>query len=153
MGDAALDIHTVKPWPGAIGIAGKIHQRPSIEQNRINDAAILRRDPLRSAAAGADAPDVQFVGEGTLREVDKGIVGRPQGKGSVDSGGGWEDGLHFRLSLRAAVSHEQGIPGVGGVVCESGAVVGPVKLGNSGEVRPRLSAQRWYGPDADIPGA
>ena len=36
VGNTALDVHAIKPWPRAIRIAGEIHQCPPIQQHRIS---------------------------------------------------------------------------------------------------------------------
>ena len=46
VGNAALDVHAIKPWPRTIGIAGEIHQRSPIQQDGITHAPIVRRDPF-----------------------------------------------------------------------------------------------------------
>src|SRR5256885_11999112 len=59
-------------------------------------AAIVRRDPFRSSTAWTDAPDVQFIWERTLDEVDECGVRRPQRKVTVEPGGRSKDGLPLR---------------------------------------------------------
>ena len=112
MGNAALDVHAIKPRPRTIGIAGEVHQRPPIQQDRITHAPIVRRDPLRSSAGWTDAPDVQFVWERTLDEVDECRVGRPQGKVTVEPGRRSEDGPALRIA-RLPFDTNSGSPGPG----------------------------------------
>ncbi len=50
MGNAALDVHAIKPRPRTIGIAGEVQQRPPIQQDRMSHAPVVRRDPFRSSA-------------------------------------------------------------------------------------------------------
>src|SRR5271168_407307 len=111
-------------------------------------APVVRRDPFGAPACWPDAPDVQFVGQGTLNEVDECRVGRPQRKVTVKSGWSSEDGPTLRPP--AAVCYEQRVSGSGSVVRESGGVAGPVVLGHAFEVRLRRSSQRWHRPDADV---
>jgi hypothetical protein len=96
MGNAALDIHAVKPRPRAVTIRSEIQQRSPIEQERISDEPCVRSDALRGSAGWSDAPDVQFVGERTLHEVDELGVRRPQLKVSVETGRRSEDGRAIR---------------------------------------------------------
>ena len=71
VGNAALDIHAIEPRPGTIRIAGKVHQRPPIQQDRMTDATHVRCDPLREPPGWTDTPDIQFVREAALNEVDE----------------------------------------------------------------------------------
>src|SRR6516162_3290111 len=71
VGNAALDIHAVKPRPRTIGIASEVQQGAPIQQDRINYAAIVRGDPFRSSAGWRDAPNIQFVRQGTLDKIDE----------------------------------------------------------------------------------
>src|ERR1700747_2324686 len=117
----------------------------------MSDAPIVRRDPFRSSAIWTDAPDVQFVWERTLNEVDESRIRRPQWKVTVQSGRRPKNGLVFWSAL--AVRHEQRISGSRCVVGELGAVVRPIELGHSFKIGRRLSTQRWYCPDADVGAA
>src|SRR5580704_6406029 len=110
----------------------------------------VRGDPFRGPTAWSDAPDVQFVRERTLDEIDECGVRRPQRKVTVKPGGRSED----RPILRSpdAVRDEKWVSGSGRVVCESGAVARPVVLGNSFEIELRRSTQRRHRPDADVTG-
>src|ERR1039458_9428501 len=112
---------------------------------------IVRRDPFRLPATWSDAPNVQFVWEGTLDEVDECRVGRPQLKVSVEPGRCGEDGPIPRSPV--AIGHKRRVSGSGCVVYEPGAVVRPVELGHAFKVWPRLSAQRWHRPDTDTTAA
>jgi hypothetical protein len=63
VGNAALDVHAMKPRPRTIGIASEVHERPPIQKDRMTHAPIV--DVIRSVVPPAeDAPDVQFVGRG-----------------------------------------------------------------------------------------
>src|ERR1017187_6398850 len=109
---------------------------------------IVGRDPLRTPASGCDAPDVQFVRDGTQDEVNECPVGRPDGKVTMESGRRRKDGSILRSA--AAVRHEQRISGSGRVVREPGTIARPVGFGHTFKVWLWLSAQRGHGPDADI---
>ena len=80
MGDAALDIHAIEPRPGTICIAGEIQQRPPIQQDGMTHATHVRCDSLRGPPGWTDTPDIQFVREGALDEVDKCPSGAHKGK-------------------------------------------------------------------------
>ena len=92
MGNTALDVHAIKARPGTIGIAGQVHQRPLIQEDWISHVPIVRRDPFWSSAGWTDAPDIQFIGKGTLDEVDECFVGGPRRKVTVEPGRSSEDG-------------------------------------------------------------
>src|SRR6266403_101220 len=117
----------------------------------MSHAPIVRRDPFRSSAAWTDAPDVQFIWERTLNEVDECGVRCPQRKVTVEPGGRTKDGLSLRSAV--AVRHEQRVSGSSRVVSELGTVARPVELGHSFKVGFRLAAQRWHCPDADVVAA
>src|ERR1700761_3901931 len=70
---------------------------------------------------------------------------------SVQSGGRSEDGLALRS--REALRDEERVTGAGRVVGKLGAVMRPVELGDAFEVWPRLSAECWRRPDADVAAA
>src|SRR5580704_14512456 len=100
-------------------------------------APIVRRDPFRSSTRWTNAPDVQFVREPALDEVNECRVRRPQRKATVEPGGRGEDGPIPHV--HTAVRHEERVTGAGCVVCESGGVVRPVELGHAFKVWPRLA--------------
>src|SRR5579872_2699727 len=104
---AAFDIHAVKVQPGAVGIAGEIHQCSTIEEHRIGDLAALRSDSFRETASGLDAPDVQLVGQGTADEVDEGSVRSPDGKVRMDTSRRGENGRG--AGAWASIGNEQRI--------------------------------------------
>ena len=109
--NAALHVHAVQPWPRTIGIAGEVHQGPPVQQHRISHPPIVRRDPFGSSTGRTNAPDVQFVRQRTLDEVDECRVGRPQRKVAVKPGRRGEDGA---LSGRRPPSDtNSGSPGPG----------------------------------------
>ena len=105
------------------------------------------RAGFRFPAGCSDAPDVQFIREGTLDKVNECRVRRPQLKVTVEPGRRGED----RPALRspAAVRHEHWIAGPGRVVHEARAVALPVEFRHAFHGRPRLSAQRRHCPGAD----
>ena len=80
MGDAALRVHAVEPWPRAIGVTCEVHQASPIQEDRIGDPPVLRGDPFRRPSGRRDAPDVQFVWEGAEDEVDRRELGDHKGK-------------------------------------------------------------------------
>src|ERR1700726_4846638 len=51
---------------------------------------------------------------------------------------------------RSPFETKSGPPGSGPVVRKSGPVVRPVELRHAFKVRPRLPAQHWHPPDADV---
>src|ERR1700722_3196108 len=108
----------------------------------------LRCDLFRCAATWGDSPDVQFVWEGTLDEVDERHIGRPQGKVTVEPGSRSEDGFTLRSTI--AVGNEERISGSGSVIRESRGVGRPVELRHAFKVSLRLPAERWHPPDADV---
>ena len=77
MRNPVLDIHAVERLTRTIWIAGEIQQRAPVEQDRVGDPAILRRDAFRSSAGRTNAPDVEFVGQLAEDEVEEGRIGRP----------------------------------------------------------------------------
>ena len=105
-------------------------------------------DPLGRASGRPDAPEVQVVGQRALDEVDERVVRRPAEEVTVETGGGGED--LARLRRLAGVAHEHRIAGPGRVVDETGAVAGPVELGDALQVGPWLSAEERYREDADV---
>ena len=72
----------------------------------------VRCDPLRSSPGWTDAPDVQFVREAALDEVNECPVGRPQGKVTVEPGRRSEDRLILR-SPGCRLRRTSGSPGPG----------------------------------------
>src|ERR1700730_18276253 len=111
----------------------------------MSPAPPMRGDPFRHAAGWTDAPDVQFVGQGALNEVDEFCIGGPQGKVRVEPSRRGKDGLAGRAA--PGVGEEHRVAGPGRVVHEPRGVAGPVELSYAFEVWLRLSAQRGYGPD------
>ena len=57
----------------------------------MTDAPVVGCDPLRSSPGWTDTPDIQFVREAALNEVNECAVGRPQGKVAVEPGRRSED--------------------------------------------------------------
>src|ERR1043166_1196978 len=122
----------------------------------MSHAPIGRRDPFGSSAAWTlrwpfrwmDAPDVQFIWERTLNEVNECLVRRPQREVTVDPGRRGKNGVSVRSAVTAG--HEQWVSGARRMVCESGAVLCPVELGHPFKVGLRLPAQRWHCPDTDV---
>ena len=96
--DTAFDIHAVKPRSRPVRIGGQVHERPPIQEHRMTHASVVRRDPLGRTAVGADAPDVQLIGQRTLDEVDEPAVGRPQRKVTVEAGRSREDATCPRIA-------------------------------------------------------
>src|SRR5258705_5593412 len=101
----------------------------------MSHAPIVRRDPFRSSAAWTDAPDVQFIWERTLNEVDECGVRCPQRKVTVEPGGRTKDGLSLRSAV--AVLHKQRgsrCPRGGsevGTFARTGGTRAPLKVGVS----------------------
>ena len=125
MRKAVFDIQAINPWPRTTGIVSKIQQRASIQQDWMSNAPIVRRDLLRTSAGWRNAPDIQFVGQGALDEVNKCRIWRPQWKVRVETCGRSEDGPVFRSSIWrrfTAGGHEKRVSGPGRVVREPGAV-------------------------------
>jgi hypothetical protein len=48
--------------PETIRVAGEVHQRAAIHEDRMGHAPGVRRDPFQVAAGGLDAPDVELIG-------------------------------------------------------------------------------------------
>src|ERR1051326_9410513 len=125
----------------------------------MSHAPIVRRDPFGSSAVWPlrwpfrwmDAPDVQFIWERTLNEVNERLVRRPQWKVTVEPGRRGKNGLPVRSTV--TVGYEKRVSGAGRVVCESGAVLCPIEFGPPFKVGLRLPAQRWHCPDTDVVSA
>src|SRR5258706_2180598 len=117
----------------------------------MSHAPIVRRDPFRSSAAWTDAPDVQFIWERTLNEVDECGVRCPQRKVTVEPGGRTKDGLSLR-SAGAPCDQQRGSrsPRVGK---EMGNVARPVEIGHSLKVEFLPAAPRLHLPDAAVVAA
>src|SRR6266481_1323493 len=114
----------------------------------MSHAPRVPRNPFRCSAGWADAPNVQFVGEGTLDEVDVCRVGRPQRKVTVEPCRRCEYGPP--LGSHAAIRHKYRISGSWRVVHQSGTITRPVELRHAIKVRSRLPTQRWHRPDTDV---
>src|ERR1700751_499761 len=97
---------------------------------------IVRRDPFGTSAPWTNPPDVQFIWQLTLNEVDESLIRSPQWKVTVQPGGRPKDGLVLRSAL--ALGYEKWISGSRCVVRQSGAVARPIELGHSFEVGLRL---------------
>src|SRR5258708_32397508 len=111
----------------------------------MSHARRVRRNPFRASAGWGDAPNVQFVWEGALDEVDERRIGRPQREVTVEPGRRSEDWRTLRSPV--SVSHKQRISRSGRLVRESGTVMRPVELRHSFEAWPRLTPQRWHLPN------
>src|ERR1700722_4158979 len=119
----------------------------------MSDAPTVRRDPFGIAAGRRDAPDVHFVWQGTLNEVEECRIRGPQWKVRVEPGRRREDGpilLSPAAVCDPAVCDKERVSRSGGMVGEPGAIVRPIELSPPFEVWPRLPAQRWHRPDADV---
>ena len=110
----------IEPRSGAIGIAGEVQQGAPINEDGVARRAHLRGDSFRGPPGRTDTPDIQFVREAALDEVNECAVGRPQGKVAVEPGWRSEDGPILRSP--AAVCDEQRVSGAGGVVRELGVI-------------------------------
>src|SRR2546423_8714204 len=113
----------------------------------MSHASIVRRDPFRSSPAWTDAPDVQFIWERTLNEVDECGVRCPQRKVTVEPGRRTKDGLSLRSAV--AVLHEQRGSGAPRVGREVGTFPGTRELGHSFHVGTRSSTARLHYPAVD----
>ena len=63
MGDASSDVQGVQPGAEAIRVAREVRQRPRVKKDRVRDARIVVRDPLRTSPR-PDTPDVHAFGDG-----------------------------------------------------------------------------------------
>ena len=80
--NAALDVHTIQPWSRTIGIACEVHKGAPVQHDRITHLPMVRRDPVGNSTSRTNAPDVQFVWQRALNEVEERRVGRRGGKDS-----------------------------------------------------------------------
>src|SRR5580704_17120375 len=147
---AAFDIHAVKVQPGAVRIVGEIHQCPTIKKNRISDLPTLRSDSFREAASRLDAPDVQFVGQGTADEIDERGVGSPDGKMGMATRRRGEN--RRGAGPRSSIVNEQRITGRRSVVNEARTIMGPIELRHTFQIRFGRASQGGRSPDADVVG-
>ncbi len=79
MRNPILQVHRVQPRSRAIVCGCRVEESAIVEQHRIRNLRVVRRDSFRrTAAIGGDAPDVHLVWWQPFREIDEPAVGRPR---------------------------------------------------------------------------